>query len=80
MSDADLSLLKQAQRHTITQALDEVEQDHRAQVAFEATNQSAEASIQGEKGRLSGAAYAKIVYGATRDYIAGVRGSWRLGK
>ena len=75
-----MSLKEQA----IAAALDQVEKDHRAQIAFEATTganaKTAEVSVQGEKGRLSGAVYAKAVWGLTKDYAAGVRGVWALRK
>lgn len=75
------SLAQQAQGHAIDAALDAVEQDKRAQIAFEATtDKTAEVSVQGEKGRLSGAVYAKAMWGLTKDYVAGVRGVWTFRK
>ena len=72
-----MSLKEQA----VKAALDQVEKDHRAQIAFEATtDKTAEVSVQGEKGRLSGAVYAKAVWGLTKDYVAGVRGVWSFKK
>jgi len=75
------SLTEQAKGHAITAALDDVEKDRRAQITFEATtDKTAEVSVQGEKGRLSGAVYAKAMWGLTKDYVAGVRGAWTFRK
>ena len=75
------TLAEQAKGHAIDAALDAVEKDRRAQIAFEATtDKSVEVSVQGEKGRLSGAVYAKAMWGLTKDYVAGVRGAWTFRK
>ncbi len=73
-----LDLFRQAQQHTVKQALDSVEQNRRNQIALEVSTESAEVSVQGNKGRLTGAAYVQIVYGATKDYLAGIRGVWQF--
>lgn len=77
----DLNLSDQAKRGAVKAALDQVEKEKRAQIAWEVTSdQSAEVSLQGEKGRLSGAVYAKALWGLTKDYVAGVRGAWSFTK
>ena len=60
-------------------ALDQIESEQKAEVAFEVTSDKhVEVSIQGEKGRLSGAAYVAGVVGLTKSYVAGLRGAWQL--
>lgn len=77
MSD---SLSEQANKKLIKDILDHVERGD-TEIAWEVTtDKTAEVSLRGEKGRLSGAAYGKIVWGATKDYIAGVRGAWSFRK
>lgn len=72
-----MSLKEQA----VKAALDQVENERRAQIAFEATtDKTAEVSLQGENGRLSGTVYAKAMWGLTKDYVAGVRGAWSFRK
>lgn len=76
-----LHLAEQADKLAVDAALDEVEKTRSGKLAWEVTSdKTAEVSIQGEKGRLSGAAYGKIVWGATKDYVAGVRGAWAFRK
>ena len=71
----------EATKGAVEQSLDNVERSKPAQIAWKiTTDKEAELSIQGEKGRLSGAAYGKIVWGVTKAYVAGVRGAWALRK
>ena len=80
LGDQNLTLLEQGRRAAVKAALDHAEVgDH--EIAFEVTSdKTAEVSARGTKGRLSGAAYGKIVWGATKEYIAGVRGAWAFRK
>ena len=81
LGEQNLTILEAGKKGAANAALDEVEQTKNAQIAWDVdSDKTAEVSIQGSKGRLSGAAYGKIVWGATKEYVAGVRGSWSLRK
>lgn len=58
--------------------LDAAEKDHQEEVAFSVTPGTVEVSAEISKGRLTLAGYGKIVYGATKDYVVGLRGVWKI--
>lgn len=76
-----VSLADQARGAAVKSALDQVEREKSGQVNLEVTSdRTAEISVQGERGRLSGAVYAKAMWGLTKDYVAGFRGVWKFRK